>query len=99
MHSKHIEDGLNQFNTTHDFVSNLIFSNEEVGIILGETTYASHTRNFTRLLPSIDGSKFSKTEWKVSIGTCLRSIDLDVMWTIHWLEHVTIDVTCTHQIG
>ena len=68
----------------------LIRTNEDVSIILSKCTNTSQTMELTALLIAEYGTELSDTQRKVLVRTRLTSVDLAVVRTVHWLEHILL---------
>ena len=94
-----IKNEFDKVEAAFDFVAELLFSAKYVRIILGKATDPSHTIEFSRLLPAINGAKFGETHRKVSIGVGLTVEDFDVHRAVHWPEQVAIDFAAIKHLG
>ena len=68
----------------------LLWTNEDVGIILSKGTNTSQTVELTALLIAEYGTELCDTQRKILVRTRLTSVDLAVVRTVHWLEHVLL---------
>ena len=67
-------------------------------IVLCESTHASQSADFARLLPAIDRSKFAQSHRQISIRMRFAGIDADVMWAVHRLEQIALDFALFHAV-
>ena len=61
-----------------------------MGIILSKCTNTSQTVELTTLLITEHGTELGDTQRKILVRTRLTSVNLAVVRTVHWLEHILL---------
>ena len=61
-----------------------------MGIILSKCTNTSQTVELTALLITEHGTELGDTQRKILVRTRLTSVNLAVVRTVHWLEHILL---------
>ena len=61
-----------------------------MGIILCKGTNSGQTVELTALLIAEYGTELCDTQRKILVRTWLTSVDLAVVRTVHWLEHILL---------
>ena len=61
-----------------------------MGIILSKCTNTSQTVELTALLITEHGTELGDTQRKILVRTRLAGVDLAVVRTVHWLEHILL---------
>jgi hypothetical protein len=68
----------------------LVWTTEEVSIVLRERTHTGQAVKLATLLVTIDGTKLSNAQRQVTIRTRLPSENFAVVRTVHRLQHVLL---------
>ncbi len=101
LHAEGGEHNLHQRKAPEHFGGDLLFGAEQMGVVLRESADAGHAVELAGLLPAINRSELREPHGQIAIGMRLRGEDLDVMRTIHRLQHEAVEQLFVgqHAIG
>ena len=98
-HAEGVEHQLDQIEAAFDFLADLIFGAEQVGVVLSEAAHACQAVELAGLLPAIHGAKLGKAHRQVAVGVRLAVENFDVHRAVHRLEQIAVDLARIELIG